>query len=376
VDPGTFTGGDGAIKATAIPGKTPGREERGRKADLAGSVFLISKPGIAAGVGLAGLAGMVLAARGMPGAGAVVPCLASVIAASFGAAVLNGILDTPMDARMPRLAGRVEAMRRVGSEGALGLSLFLILVSLLVAFRFFHGLTVAFLLAAVLFYTLLYTLFLKRRSPYGTIPGGIPGALPVLIGYSAVAGRVGMDGIILFLVMILWQPPHFWALALAHKEEYRDAGVPVLPVALGEPAGDPRPLGVRLLLGDVRVVLLPALVLLSPVLLPQRGKQAPVSEGVLRLDPLHHGDPAGGDRGRGGADRLRRDRLPRPLEGACDRRPWLAGLPRSIPSDPGIRGPLHPPRIALGSPDAPRTRHAAPSRRKGVLSMYPRVVVG
>jgi protoheme IX farnesyltransferase len=235
VDPGTFTGGDGAIKATAIPGKTPGREERGRKADLAGSVFLISKPGIAAGVGLAGLAGMVLAARGMPGAGAVVPCLASVIAASFGAAVLNGILDTPMDARMPRLAGRVEAMRRVGSEGALGLSLFLILVSLLVAFRFFHGLTVAFLLAAVLFYTLLYTLFLKRRSPYGTIPGGIPGALPVLIGYSAVAGRVGMDGIILFLVMILWQPPHFWALALAHKEEYRDAGVPVLPVALGEP---------------------------------------------------------------------------------------------------------------------------------------------
>ena len=235
MDPGTFAGGDGAIKATAIPGKTPGREERGRPADLAGSVFLISKPGIAAGVGLAGLAGMVLAERGMPGAGVVVPCLASVIAASFGAAVLNGILDSPMDARMPRLAGRVEAMRRVGNGGALGLSLCLILASLLVAFHFFHGLTVAFLLAAVLFYTLLYTLFLKRRSPYGTIPGGIPGALPVLIGYSAVAGRIGMDGIILFLVMILWQPPHFWTLALAHKEEYRDAGVPVLPVALGEP---------------------------------------------------------------------------------------------------------------------------------------------
>jgi protoheme IX farnesyltransferase len=87
----------------------------------------------------------------------------------------------------------------------------------------------------VLSYTLLYTLFLKRRSPYGTIPGGIPGALPVLIGYSAVAGHVGMDGIILFSVMLLWQPPHFWSLALAHMEEYRGVGVPVLPVALGEP---------------------------------------------------------------------------------------------------------------------------------------------
>ena len=126
-------------------------------------------------------------------------------------------------------------MRRVGSGGALSLSLGLILASLFLSYRYFHGITTALVLAAVLSYTLLYTLFLKRRSPYGTIPGGIPGALPVLIGYSAVAGRVGMDGIILFLVMILWQPPHFWTLALAHKEEYRDAGVPVLPVALGEP---------------------------------------------------------------------------------------------------------------------------------------------
>ncbi len=221
--------------ATAIQEKTSGREERGGAADLAGSVFLISKPGIVTGVGLAGFAGMVLAAGGIPEAGLVVPCLASIIAAGSGAAVLNGVLDSPMDVRMPRLKGRVEAMRRVGNGGALWFSVCLILASLLVSFLFLHALTAAFLLAAVLFYSLLYTLFLKRRSPYGTIPGGIPGALPVLVGYSAVAGRIGIDGIILFLVMILWQPPHFWTLALAHKEEYRNAGVPVLPVAMGEP---------------------------------------------------------------------------------------------------------------------------------------------
>ena len=230
----TLPRGDVVIKATALTGKPVEGEERGKPAELAGSALLISKPGIVSGVGLAGFAGMVLAERGMPAAGIVVPCLASVIAAASGAAIMNGILDTPLDARMSRVSGRVEALRRVGSEGAIVLSLGLILASLFLSYSYFHGITTALVLAAVLSYTLLYTLFLKRRSPYGTIPGGIPGALPVLIGYSAVAGRVGMDGIILFLVMILWQPPHFWTLALAHKEEYRDAGVPVLPVALGE----------------------------------------------------------------------------------------------------------------------------------------------
>ncbi|HEU5360019.1 MAG TPA: protoheme IX farnesyltransferase [Candidatus Deferrimicrobiaceae bacterium] len=233
--PGNLARRRGVIKATALSRKPREGEEGIRSADLAGSALLVSKPGIASGVALAGLAGMVLAAKGVPRAGVLVPCLASVLAAASGSAVINGILDAPLDERMPRLKGRVEAMKRVGSEGALSLALGLILASLLVSYLFLHGLTVALVLAAVLSYTILYTCFLKRRSPYGTIPGGIPGALPVLIGYSAVAGRIGMDGVILFLAMILWQPPHFWALALAHREEYREAGIPVLPVALGEP---------------------------------------------------------------------------------------------------------------------------------------------
>ena len=223
------------MKATALAKRSRAEEERERPANLAQSAFLISKPGIVAGVTLAGFAGMVLAERGMPAGGVAVPCLASIVAAAAGSAVINGVLDSSMDARMPRLSGRVEALKRIGGDGALLLSLPLILGSLLVAYRFLHVLTAVLVLAAVLSYTVLYTLFLKRRSPYGTIPGGIPGALPVLIGYSAAAGRIGMDGIILFLVMLLWQPPHFWTLALAHREEYRDAGVPVLPVSMGEP---------------------------------------------------------------------------------------------------------------------------------------------
>ena len=95
-------------------------------------------------------------------------------------------------------------------------------------------LTLACILAAA-GYTVLYTLVWKRRSPYGTIPGAVPGALPVLIGYAAVNPRLGMDGVLLFLILVLWQPPHFWALALRHQAEYRAAGIPVLPVSFCEP---------------------------------------------------------------------------------------------------------------------------------------------
>ncbi len=89
------------------------------------------------------------------------------------------------------------------------------------------------IIAAILSYTLLYTLYLKRSSPYGTILGGLPGALPVLIGYAAIQPDIGLDGYILFAFMMLWQPPHFWALAQKYKLDYKKAGVPVMPVALG-----------------------------------------------------------------------------------------------------------------------------------------------
>jgi len=110
-----------------------------------------------------------------------------------------------------------------------------IAASLILSARYLNATTCLLLAAAAGGYAVLYTLVWKRRSPYGTIPGAVPGALPVLIGYAAVNPRLGMDGVLLFLILVLWQPPHFWALALRHQAEYRAAGVPVLPVAFGEP---------------------------------------------------------------------------------------------------------------------------------------------
>ncbi len=215
-----------AGKAEAAVPRAPG--------DLLASALRIFRPGIAAGVTLSGLAGMVLAGRGLPAPGDAAVGLSCILAAAAGSAVVNGLLDAKMDARMRRLAARVSAMEQVGRGRALFLSLVLILGSLAASLLFLNRVFAGLLLGAIAGYTLLYTLCLKRRSPFGTIPGGIPGALPVLAGYAAVNPVPGADGIVLFLVMLAWQPPHFWSLALKFREDYGAAGVPVLPVAKGE----------------------------------------------------------------------------------------------------------------------------------------------
>lgn len=199
------------------------------------SVLLLIKPGIVAAVTLAGFSGMVLARRGMPPPGRVLLTLACILAAAGGSAAMNTVLDAGIDGKMPRLHRRIAALRGLGRGNVAAAALAAIAASLLLAARFLNGTTCALLAAAVAGYAILYTLVWKRRSPYGTIPGAVPGALPVLIGYAAVEPRIGMDGVLLFLVLVLWQPPHFWTLALRYREEYRAAGVPVLPVAFGEP---------------------------------------------------------------------------------------------------------------------------------------------
>lgn len=199
------------------------------------SAILLVKPGIVAAVTLAGFSGMVLARRGVPPPGKALLTLACILAAAGGSAALNTVLDAGIDEKMPRLNRRTAALLAFGGGNVAAAGVAAIAASLLLSVRFLNPMTCFLLAAAAAGYAVLYTLVWKRRSPYGTIPGSIPGALPVLIGYAAVNPRLGMDGVLLFLILVLWQPPHFWALALRHQAEYRAAGVPVLPVAFGEP---------------------------------------------------------------------------------------------------------------------------------------------
>lgn len=195
---------------------------------------MIAKPGIAAGVAVSGFAGMCLAAGGLPGVAQAVLCLTCIVVAASGSAVMNVLLERRTDALMQRTAWRDGAVASVGVAGAAAASLALVSSSFMLSWFFINHLSALLVLAASFSYIVLYTVLLKRRSPYGTVPGGIPGALPVLIGYSAVRGSIGFDGVILFLIMLLWQPPHFLALALKYREQYEAAGLPVMPAALGE----------------------------------------------------------------------------------------------------------------------------------------------
>lgn len=206
----------------------------GNPGNLALDLVRLAKPGIVVAVLLAGFAGMALATRGFPGARTASLCLVTLLLAAAGAAMLNGYLDAPLDRRMVRLEGRVNALARVGATRLLVVALACIAAALLLALAGLNTLTFLLVLAAVISYSIIYTLHLKRRSPWGAVPGGIPGALPVLIGQAAATGTIDPGGVLLFAVLFLWQPPHFWLLALRYQDDYRNAGVPVLPVARGE----------------------------------------------------------------------------------------------------------------------------------------------
>nr|BAL54903.1 protoheme IX farnesyltransferase [uncultured Acetothermia bacterium]BAL60039.1 protoheme IX farnesyltransferase [Candidatus Acetothermum autotrophicum] len=156
--------------------------------------------------------------------------------AASAAGVLNCLIDRDIDALMARTrsrplpAGRVQPLPVALFGIALTISSFVVLAwgaNLLAA-----GLA----LFAILFYALVYTRWLKRTSPWCTEIGGIAGAMPPLIGWAAATGQIAAPALVLFGILLLWQPPHFWALALGRTEEYRAAGLPVLPVVVGQDA--------------------------------------------------------------------------------------------------------------------------------------------
>jgi len=197
------------------------------------SAVLLSKPGILTLTVLAGFTGMVMATGGLPDGRTCLPCLLSMLMAAAGSAMINGVLDASLDMRMQRVRARVEAMAELGRTRVAFIAVGLIGISTVISLFYLNFLATVLILAAALGYIFPYTLWLKRWSPFGVVPGGIPGALPVLIGAAAVLQNVRPDCLILFFILLLWQPPHFWILALKYRDDYQAAGVPVMPVVMG-----------------------------------------------------------------------------------------------------------------------------------------------
>jgi len=157
------------------------------------------------------------------------------IAAGAGAAgVLNMWYDADIDAVMTRTAGRPIPRGRISRAEALAFGLVLACSAVAVLGIATNVKAAALLAFAIFFYAVVYTVWLKRRTPQNIVIGGAAGALPPVIGWVAATGGFGMEPLILFLIIFLWTPPHFWALSLNRMDDYARAGVPMLPVVAGK----------------------------------------------------------------------------------------------------------------------------------------------
>lgn len=173
---------------------------------------------------------MMLAAGGLPPVGLTVVVLLAGALAAGAANALNCYLDRDIDQLMRRTSGRPLPAHTLSPGNVLGFGLVLAVVSVGLMVVFANLLAAALTLAAIVYYDLVYTLWLKRTTPHNTVLGGVCGAAPVLIGWAAVTGSLGFEAWLLFAVVFLWQPPHFYALALRFREDYSRAGIPMLPV--------------------------------------------------------------------------------------------------------------------------------------------------
>jgi protoheme IX farnesyltransferase len=176
---------------------------------------------------------MLLAQRGVPSAGLVLVTLVGGTLAAGSANTINCYLDRDIDAVMKRTAHRPlvaggQGTVRPGEALVWGIVLGAGATALLGLMA--NWLAASMADAAILFYVFVYTLLLKRRSPANIVIGGAAGCFPVLVGWAAVKGTIAMPAIVLFAVIFLWTPPHFWALAMRFRDDYAAAGVPMLPV--------------------------------------------------------------------------------------------------------------------------------------------------
>jgi len=193
------------------------------------------KPRVMSLVVFTGIVGMALAP------GALHPVIAAVailcIALGAGAAgAINMWYERDIDALMRRTADRPLPAGRMQPDAALGFGVVLAVASVTLMGLAVNWVAAALLAATIGFYVFVYTMWLKRRTPQNIVIGGAAGAFPPMIGWAAVTGEVGIGSIVLFAVIFLWTPPHFWALALLKSGEYARAGVPMLPVVAGAAA--------------------------------------------------------------------------------------------------------------------------------------------
>jgi protoheme IX farnesyltransferase len=172
---------------------------------------------------------MLVAAKGLPPARLIVLTLVGGTLAAGGANALNMVYDRDIDARMERTKHRPLVTGAVSVRSAVVFALALEVAAFVILAATVNLLSAVLAISATAFYMLVYTMWLKRSSPQNIVIGGAAGAVPVLVGWSAVTGSLSVVPFLLFGLIFLWTPPHFWALAVRYRDDYRNAEVPMLP---------------------------------------------------------------------------------------------------------------------------------------------------
>jgi protoheme IX farnesyltransferase len=244
------TAGRDPAEPEPVPARGAGQSVR--------AYFLLTKPRIIELLLVTTVPTMFIAARGVPSPWLLAATLFGGTLSAASANVLNCYLDRDIDALMRRTARRPLPAHRVAPADALRFGLVLGVAGFVWLWATVNLLSAVLATSAILFYVFVYTIGLKRRSTQNIVIGGAAGAVPVLVGWAAVTGRVDLPALVLFAIIFYWTPPHFWALSLRYRDDYAAAGVPMLPVVRGAKETSTQILYYTVLLVAVTLLLYPA----------------------------------------------------------------------------------------------------------------------
>ena len=195
--------------------------------------YQLTKPRVVQLIVFCAVIGMLLAVPGLPDWRLVLAGTAGIWLVAAAAAAFNCLVEQHIDARMARTSWRPTAKGELTNTWTLAFSVVLCAAGSLILYVWVNPLTMWLTFATFVGYAMVYTVVLKPATPQNIVIGGASGAMPPVLGWAAIRGEVGPEALILCLIIFLWTPPHFWALALYRVEDYRRSGLPMLPVTHG-----------------------------------------------------------------------------------------------------------------------------------------------
>jgi protoheme IX farnesyltransferase len=196
--------------------------------------YELTKPRVVMLIVFTAIVGMFVSVPGWPG---IVPLVFGTLGiglAASSAAVYNHVLDARIDIQMMRTRGRPLPQGKLTQKSALTFATALCVIAMLILWLLVNPLTAILTFVSLIGYAVIYTGWLKRATPQNIVIGGAAGAAPPILGWTAVTNQVEAGALLMFLIVFVWTPPHFWALAIARKEEYAKVDIPMLPVTHGE----------------------------------------------------------------------------------------------------------------------------------------------